>query len=196
MIKEHKLGLNLTVCYNSTDEELKIKADVVKCKCKETNMQTTTIATESEGCREVQYQRASAMLPTGGSVSHSEAEDPQPFTERVLGEIAMNYLKATPPQSIEEHSEFEKYMRKMRVNITGVSQGSLVITVKCESLQILEKLWTEYSSGRLGEMVQNCFVTEKILKEFNLTELKLKTTMYIEEYKARKVYFERVALRG
>ena len=71
-----------------------------------------------------------------------------------------------------------------------------MITVKCESLQILEKLWLEYSSGRLGEMVQNCFVTEKILKEFNLTELKLKTTIDIEEYKARKVCFEKVALRG
>ena len=45
-------------------------------------------------------------------------------------------------------------------------------------------------------MVQNCFVAEKILKVFNLTELKLKTTMDVEEYKARKVYSERVALRG
>ena len=71
-----------------------------------------------------------------------------------------------------------------------------MITVKCESLQILETLWLEYSSGRLGEMVQNFFVTEEILKELNLTELKLKTTMDIEEYKARKVYFERVARRG
>ncbi|CAH3116397.1 unnamed protein product [Pocillopora meandrina] len=44
-------------------------------------------------------------------------------------------------------------------------------------------------------MVQNCFVTEKILKEHNLTELRLKTTMDREEYNATKVYFERVALR-
>ena len=159
-------------------------------------MQTTTIATESEGCQEVQYQRASSMLPTGGSVSHSETADPQALKERVLCAIAMNYLKNTPPQSIEGHNKFEEHMTKMRAIITGVSMGSLVITVKCESLQILEKLWSEYSSGRLGEMVQNCFVTEKILREFNLTELKLKTTMDIEEYKARKVYFERVALRG
>ena len=179
-----------------TDEELNITVEAEECKPKETNMQTTTIATESEGCQEVQYQRASSMLPTGGSVSHSETEDPQALKERVLCAIALNYLKNTPPQSIEGHNKFEEHMTKMRAIITGVSMGSLVITVKCESLQILEKLWTEYSSGRLGEMVQNCFVTEKILKEHNLTELKLKTTMDIEEYKARKVYFERVALRG
>ena len=68
--------------------------------------------------------------------------------------------------------------------------------MQCESLQSLEKLWTDNSSGRLSEMVQNCFVTEKILKEHNLTELRLKTTIDREEYNATKVYFERVALRG
>ena len=179
-----------------TDEELNIKVEAEECKPKETNMPTTTIATESGGCQEVQNQRASAMLPTEGSVSHSEIEDLQARKESVLCRIADNYLKYTPPQSIEGHNKFKEYMTKMRAIITCFSKGSLVIRVKCESLQILEKLWSEYSSGRLGEMVQNCFVTEKILKEFNLTELKLKTTMDIEEYKARKVYFERVALRG
>ena len=165
-----------------------------ECKPKETNMQTTTKPTESGGCQGVQYQRASAMLPTEGSVSHSGTEDCQ--ANRVMSFIAMNYLETMRPKSSEDHNKFMDYMREMRVIITGDSLGSLVITVKCESLQILEKLWLEYSSGRLGEMVQNCFVTEKILREFNLTELKLKTTMDIEEYKARKVYFERVTPRG
>lgn len=186
----------MTVCYNSTVEELDIKVEAEECKPKGTNMQTITIATDSEGCQEVVSQRASDMLPTEGSVSYSEAVDPQALRERVFCAIAMNNLKTTPPQSIERHNEFEKYMRKMKVNITGVSKGSLAITEKSESLQILEKLWTEYSSCRLGEIVPNCFVAEKILKEFNLTELKLKTTMDVEEYKARKVYSERVALRG
>ena len=192
--KKHKLRLYLTVCYNSADEELNIKVDAEELKPKETNMPTTTIATESEGCQEVQNQRASAMLPTEGSVSHSGTEERQ--ANRVMSFIAMNYLETMRPKSSEDHNKFMDYMREMRVIITGVSVGSLVITVKCESLQILEKLWSDYSSGHLGEMVQNCFVTEKILKEFNLTKLKLKTTMDIEEYKARKVYFERVALRG
>ena len=178
MIKKHKLGLNLTVCYNLTDEKLNVKVDVENLKPKETNIQTTTIA----------------VLHTEGSLSHSGTEDCQ--AGGVLSSIASNYLKTTPPQSREEHNTFKEYLREMRVIITGVSEGSLVITVMCESLQSLEKLWTDYSSGRLGEMVQNCFVTEKILKEHNLTELKLKTTIDIEEYNESKVYFERVAHRG
>ena len=84
----------------------------------------------------------------------------------------------------------------MRVTIIGVSRGSLVITVKCESLMVLEELWTDYSSGHLGEVVQNCFVTEQILKELNLAELRLKTTMDIEEYNACKMFFEKNAVRG
>ena len=71
-----------------------------------------------------------------------------------------------------------------------------MITVKCESLMILEELWKDYLSGRLGEVVQNCFVTEKILKELNLAELRLKTTMDIKEYNACKLFFERDAHRG
>ena len=67
-----------------TDEELNITVEAEECKPKETNMQTTTIATESEGCQEVQYQRASSMLPTGGSVSHSETADPQALKESLV----------------------------------------------------------------------------------------------------------------
>ena len=183
----------MTVCYNSTDKDLDIKVDVEELKPKETNMPNTTIPTESGGCQEVQYQRAPDMLPTEGSVSQLETGDLQEFKERVLCSIADNYIKKTPPQSMEGHDMFEKHLSKIKAIITCVRKGSLVITVKCESLQILEKLWSEYSSGRLGEVVQKCFVTEKILKEFNLSELKLKTTMDVEEYNARKVYFERVA---
>ena len=87
-------------------------------------------------------------------------------------------------------------MKEMRLIITGVAVGSLVITVKCESLIILEELWTDYSSGHLGEVVQNCFVTEEILKELNLAELRLKTIIDIEEYNACKMFFEKDALRG
>ena len=87
-------------------------------------------------------------------------------------------------------------MKEMKLILSGFSRGSLVITVKCESLMILEELWTNYLSGHLGDVVQNCFVTEKILKELNLAELRLKTTMDIEEYNACKMFFEKDALRG
>ena len=84
----------------------------------------------------------------------------------------------------------------MRLIITGVSVGSLLITVKCDSLQILERLWEDYSCGHLGEVVQRYFVTEEILTELSLAELKLKTAISEEEYKACKKYLGKDPGRG
>ena len=144
------------------------------------------------------YQRAS----TASGVKRkrqpdTDLEDLQPLDKKVLCLIAMNYLNATPPQTMDEHNKFQEYLKKMEAIITGVSVRSLVITVKCNSLKSLEKLWQDYLCGLLDKMVGDCFVTEKILKELNLAELKLKTTMDIEEYNACKLSFlKKDALRG
>ena len=127
----------------------------------------------------------------------TDLEDLELLQKKTLCLIAINYLNTTPPQNKDEHNEFKEYLQEMKVHITDVSVGSLVITVKCESLKSLEELWEDYSCGLLDKMVGDCFVTEKILKELNLAELKLKTTMEIEEYNAYKLYFlEKDALRG
>ena len=183
-------------CYNLTGGEMNIKVDEDDLKPEEQNMQTGMLATESVRCQEVQQPRASATSTASGSVSYSQKEHLNALEKEIFLSIVQNYLQTTPPQSPEEHSRFMEYTQKMRLIITGVAVGSLVITVRCESLMILEELWTDYSSGHLGEVVQNCFVTEKILKELNLAELRLKTTMDIEEYNACKMFFEKDALRG
>ena len=183
-------------CYNLTGGEMNIKVDVDDLKPEEENMQTGMLATESVRCQEVQQPGVSATSAAYESVSYPQTEDLQAHRERILLSIAENFLKTTPPRFPEEHNEFMQYMNKMKLIFSGCSRGSLVITVKCESLMILEDLWTDYSSGHLGEVVQNCFVTEKILKELNLAELRLKTTMDIEEYNACKMFFEKDALRG
>ena len=183
-------------CYNLTGVELNVKVDVDDLKPEEQNMQTGMLAIESVRCQEVQQPRASATSIASGSVSYSQKEHLNALEKEIFLSIVQNYLQTTPPQSPEEHSRFMEYTQKMRLIITGVAVGSLVITVRCESLMILEELWTDYSSGRLDEVVQNCFVTKKILKELNLAELRLKTTMDKEEYNACKMFFEKDALRG
>ena len=169
---------------------MKIKVDVDDLKREEQNMQTGMLATESVRCQEVQQPGTSATSAASGSVSYQQK------SEELFQSIVRNYFQTTPPQSTEEFKRFVEYMKEMRLIITGASYGSLLLTVKCESLMILEELWTDYSSGHLGEVVQNCFATEKILKELNLAELRLKTTTDIEEYNACKMFFEKDALRG
>ena len=180
-------------CYDLTDGKLNVYVDVDDLNPEEQNMQTGMLATESVRCQVVQQPGVSTKSAASGSVSDPQTE----YLQRgVLSLIAKNYLQTTPPRSSEERNSFREYLKEMKLIITGVAVGSLVMTVKCESLIILEELWTDYSSGHLGEVVQNCFVTEKILKELNLAELRLKTTMDIEEYNACKMFFEKDALRG
>ena len=183
-------------CYNLTGGEMNIKVDVNYLKPEEQNMQTGMLATESVRCQEVILPRVSATSAASGSASCPQIEDLHTRKEEMFLSIVYGYFNAINPQSIEEFNRFMEYAEKTRLVISGFSKGSLVITVKCESLMILEDLWTDYSSGHLDEVVQNCFVTEKILKGLNLAELRLKTTMDIEEYNACKMFFEKDALRG
>ena len=76
-------------------------------------------------------------------------------------------------------------MEKVRkVLIVGAKQGGLIITVECNSLEILDGLWEDYCKGHVKEMAQKYLVTEEVLKEFGLTEVKLTTTILKEEYRA------------
>ena len=71
-----------------------------------------------------------------------------------------------------------------KVLFVEAHEGSIVITVACSSLQILDELWKDYCSGHVAEMAQKFLVTEDILKEFGLTNLKLKTTITGAAYRA------------
>ncbi|PFX31376.1 Guanylate-binding protein 7 [Stylophora pistillata] len=125
-------------------------------------------------------------------VGHDQVPRDHHLNEQILVYIAKNYLETSPPQTENEHTAFLTYMREMRkVIYGGHEKGSLVITVWCVSLKILEELWVDYKTGHLGEVVQKCFVTRELLEDLNLTELRLQTTVKEEEYKKAKAYFEK-----
>ena len=184
-------------CSNST--ALNIGIGVEEMKPAEHNTQafrTPASTVKLGGSQNDGRQEASAIPVSSGQTqpSYTDAEIPQapmssiPTEDQVLRLIAVSYLQGTKPRSREDFDHFLQFMEKMQLAITKVSFGSLLITVKCDSLQILERLWENYLSGHLGEVVQRCFVTEEILTELSLEELKLKTTISVEEYKACKKY--------
>jgi len=80
-----------------------------------------------------------------------------------------------------------EYLRtKLGVNVQDSRLGSLIVTVSCTSLEILERLWDDYCNGHLNEVVQETLVTEELLKKLCLSEVKLKTVISEEVYKAYK----------
>jgi len=170
-----------------------VRVDVETTQPAEVNTQTfrTPASTvESEGSQIGGHQRASGLtqsLCTGAEANQAPISS-IPTDGEVLRLIAVNYLQTTQPSSTEDYNSFLTFMKEMRLAVTGVKFGSLLIAVKCESLQILERLWQHYLSGYLGEVVQRCFVTEEILTALSLAKLKLKTTISEEEYKTCKKY--------
>ena len=95
---------------------------------------------ESTGFQKDQQQKDSNTSATAGSIVHPETEDPQALRQfQLQSSIAMNYLKTTSPQSQEEFNEFKEYLKEVKAILGGVSyEGSLVISVECDSLEMLE----------------------------------------------------------
>jgi len=111
-------------------------------------------------------------------------------TQQVLNSIADGLHKVSQPSTWEEYDKFLCYLQKVRrALVVDVTQGSLIITLECRSLQILEGVWKDYCSGHLREMAQKCLVTNDILQETGLVEVKLITTILEEDYRACRDYF-------
>lgn len=113
-----------------------------------------------------------------------------PNSREVLNAIASRYLQSVRPSNTEEFNDFKQYLTDERKLLTVDTQpGSLIVTVRCSSLQILEELWQNYRSGHLNKMAQKCLVTKEILTEFGLKEAKLTTTILEKEYRTCREYF-------
>ena len=113
-----------------------------------------------------------------------------PNTQSILTLVASKYLTNVSPSSRDALNGFVQYLTEVRkVLIVGTHSGSLIIKVKCSTLEILEDLWDDYCIGHLNEMAQKHLMTEEILKTQGLTELILTTSISDEKYRECKNYF-------
>ena len=127
---------------------------------------------------------ATGTAAVAGLDQESVRREAVPSSQEVLNLIATKYLQELNPSTREEFSEFIQYMKEVRkVIVVDAQTGSLILTLECSSLQVLDELWEDYCSGHLNEVAQKLLVTEEILKEFGLSAVKLTTTINEEEYK-------------
>ena len=113
-----------------------------------------------------------------------------PTTQEVLNFIALKYFQTVDTTKPEELSEFLCYLTAVRSLLFQSTQtGSLIVTVLCTSLEILDSLWYDYCTGHLNDVAQKYLVTKDVLREFDLTELKLTTTLLLEECMAARKFF-------
>ena len=85
---------------------------------------------------------------------------------------------------------FEYLKSKLGVNVHDYRLGSLIVTVSCSSLEVLEELWEEYRTGHLNEVVQATLVTAEVLEKLNLGEVKLRTIISEEDYMSYKEFLK------
>ena len=75
------------------------------------------------------------------------------------------------------------YLEGVRgVKVKRAIEGSLIITVECPTLEILEQLWDDYCSGHLNAVVQEYLLTDDIKRRLHVEFVKLKTTICEEDY--------------
>ena len=131
----------------------------------------------------------SQVSNTTASLSGNVGNGAIPSPQQVLSLIASKYLNNLNPSTPEDFNDFKRYMKEVReLVLVDCKPGSLIITVECGSLKILEELWQDYCTGHLGRVVQECLVTEDILKELGLSEIKLITTIDEKDYKDCQKY--------
>ena len=131
----------------------------------------------------------SQMSNTTTSLSGNVGNGVIPSSQQILNLIALKYLNNLNPSTPEDFNDFLRFMKDViGVFLVDCKPGSLIITVECGSLKILEELWQVYCTGYLGRVVQECLVTEDILKELGLSEIQLITTIDEKEYKDCQKY--------
>ena len=116
--------------------------------------------------------------------------DKIPTSQGVMNFIAHKCFQTVNTTKPEELNGFLQYLTNVRnVLVLDAQPGSLILTALCSSLKILDTLWYDYCTGHLNDMAQKYLLTEHVLKEFDLTELKLTTTILGEEYIAARKFF-------
>ena len=116
--------------------------------------------------------------------------DVVPSTQEVMNFITLKYFQKVDTTKPEERNEFLRFLADVRkVLVLDSHPGSLILTVLCSSLEILDALWYDYCTGHLNDMAQKYLVTKDVLQEFDLTDLRLTTTIQGEEYVAARTFF-------
>ena len=113
-----------------------------------------------------------------------------PTTQQVMNLIVAESFKTINPSNPDELNGFHRYLRDTRqLLIVDNKIGSLIITVRCSSLRILDELWEDYRTGHLKEVAQRYLVTEDILQQLGLDSVELTLTISEEDYKAYRKNF-------
>ena len=117
-----------------------------------------------------------------------------------LTSFATLELECFPLTAQQELQQFCYYLRKkLDLELSKKKTDSLILTVHCRTLEILERLWEDYYSGHLDEVAEECFsLTDETAKtkeevEDNMDTISVETTILREEYERCKNFLTEIS---
>ena len=122
---------------------------------------------------------------------NSKEQDPQQ-ARKTVDRFMRKKIKAGQRifdiSSVEGLNDFHAYLiGHLQLMYVSIGKGSIKITVKCRTLEILERLWDDYCSGHLNAVAEECLITEKVKDELDMESITLTTTILEEDYLACKL---------
>ena len=177
-------------------EQLHSKLDIFIAAVQQEPITSRNSALEVEG----------AQSPSESVETHISIPQEQPSAEGTAGQSTSTELPASQQNNTEVQNfwddvysskrlnRLKKYLKKkFGADVQGDRRGSLIITVSCSSLEVLEELWKEYRTGHLNEVIQATLVTAEVLEKLNLKEVKLRTIISEEDYLSYKEFLNKSA---
>ena len=122
---------------------------------------------------------------------NSKEQDPQQ-ARKIMNKFMRKKIKAGKGKfdlsSLEGLKDFYAYLvGHLQLMDVNFDKGSIKITVKCRTHEILEGLWDDYCSGHLNAVAEECLITEKVKDELDMETITLTTTILEEDYLACKL---------
>ena len=131
----------------------------------------------------------------------------QPSAEGTAGQSTLTDLQASQQMNPEVLNFWDvvysfkrplnllkKYLKmKLEAAVQVLRRGSLIITVSCSSLEVLEELWKEYRTGHLNKVIQATLVSAEVLEKLNLKAVKLRTIISEEDYLSYKEFLKKTS---
>ena len=177
-------------------EQLHSKLDIFIAAIQQEPITSRNSALEVEG----------AQSPSESVETRISIPQEQPSAEGTAGQSTSTELPASQQNNTEVQNfwddvysskrlnRLKKYLKKkFGADVQGDRRGSLIITVSCSSLEVLEELWKEYRTGHLNEVIQATLVTAEVLEKLNLKEVKLRTIISEEDYLSYKEFLNKSA---
>jgi len=118
-----------------------------------------------------------------------------------LTSLATQEMECFPLTTQQKLQQFCYYLREnLDLELSQKKTGSLILTVHCRTLEILEQLWEDYCSGHLDEVAEECFLTDETTKtkeemgeksKADVDTISVETTISKEDYLRCKKFFNR-----